>query len=170
MRQPQMKAIVFFIGILGVGYAIGTPIITGLLGASFDAAALANLTAFAFLFAVIMTVILDKPLELELFKWPEKKEKAASSAAPLRTEPVVETSSESTSTADVPPGQLPHLGGEFVPGGLFPHEVPTEHWDADFGDGRQVYEGSELPIWILAGWAVFILWAVVYLLFAVRFA
>jgi len=33
----------------------------------------------------------------------------------------------------------------------------------DFGDGKQVYEGSSLPMWILAGWATFIIWAVVYL-------
>ncbi len=54
---------------------------------------------------------------------------------------------------------------EFVPGGLFPHEVPSEHWQADFGDSRQVYQGSRLPIWLLAGWATFIIWALVYLYF-----
>ena len=48
---------------------------------------------------------------------------------------------------------------------VFPHEAPAEHWEADFGDSKQVYEGTALPIWLLAGWAIFILWAVVYLLF-----
>jgi hypothetical protein len=48
---------------------------------------------------------------------------------------------------------------------MFPHEAPIEHWEADFGDSKQVYEGTALPLWLLAGWAVFILWAVVYLLF-----
>jgi len=46
---------------------------------------------------------------------------------------------------------------------LFPHEEPTEHWDIDFGDSKQTYQGADLPVWILAGWAAFILWAVIYL-------
>ena len=46
---------------------------------------------------------------------------------------------------------------------LFPHDIPTEHWDVDFGNSHDVYEGTALPIWILAGWAAFILWAIVYL-------
>ena len=52
---------------------------------------------------------------------------------------------------------------EVSKGTLFPHEIPSDHWDADFGDSKQVYQGSDLPIWILAGWAAFIIWAVVYL-------
>lgn len=48
---------------------------------------------------------------------------------------------------------------------MFPHESPSDHWDVDFGDGKQVYEGAALPVWILAGWAAFILWAMVYLIF-----
>ncbi len=47
---------------------------------------------------------------------------------------------------------------------LFPYEKATEHWDIDFNDTNKSYEGSELPLWILAGWAMFILWAVVYLI------
>ncbi|ETW94809.1 MAG: hypothetical protein ETSY1_33300 [Candidatus Entotheonella factor] len=54
---------------------------------------------------------------------------------------------------------------ELIQGGLFPHEIPTEHWKADFGDSRQVYQGSRLPVWLLAGWATFIIWALVYLYF-----
>ena len=54
---------------------------------------------------------------------------------------------------------------ELIQGGLFPHEVPGEHWKADFTDSRQVYQGSRLPIWLLAGWATFIIWALVYLYF-----
>lgn len=46
---------------------------------------------------------------------------------------------------------------------LFPHEVPSEHWDVDFSDGEEIYEGTTLPVWLLAGWAIFILWAVIYL-------
>ena len=47
---------------------------------------------------------------------------------------------------------------------LFPHEAPSDHWNVDFGDGKKVYEGSALPVWILAGWAIFILWAMAYLI------
>jgi hypothetical protein len=54
---------------------------------------------------------------------------------------------------------------ELIQGGLFPHEVPSEHWQADFSDSRQVYQGSRLPVWLLAGWATFIIWALVYLYF-----
>lgn len=54
---------------------------------------------------------------------------------------------------------------QFIQGALFPHEVPSEHWNADFSDSKQVYQGSMLPIWILAGWAIFIIWALVYLYF-----
>ncbi len=50
----------------------------------------------------------------------------------------------------------------------FPHDVQVEHWDVDFSDGKQVYEGMALPVWILAGWAIFIIWAVVYLTAGVR--
>lgn len=54
---------------------------------------------------------------------------------------------------------------QFIKGAWFPHEVPTNHWKADFGDPKTVYQGAELPVWILAGWAVFIIWALVYLWF-----
>ena len=47
---------------------------------------------------------------------------------------------------------------------LFPHEAPTEHWDIDYNDSKQSYQGTDLPIWLLAGWAAFIIWAVVYLI------
>jgi hypothetical protein len=50
-----------------------------------------------------------------------------------------------------------------IEGTLFPYEKATEHWDIDFNDTHQSYEGSDLPLWILAGWAMFILWAVIYL-------
>ena len=86
-------------------------------------------------------------------------------------------SGETTSPDDVtPPGiAAPSDAGapvpedayqpELIQGGLFPHEVPSEHWQADFSDSRQVYQGSRLPVWLLAGWATFIIWALVYLYF-----
>lgn len=54
---------------------------------------------------------------------------------------------------------------ELIQGGLFPHEVPSEHWKANSSDSRQMYQGSRLPVWLLAGWATFIIWALVYLYF-----
>lgn len=56
----------------------------------------------------------------------------------------------------------------FVNGALFPHEVPSEHWDADFSDSKQVYQGTTLPLWLLAGWAAFIIWALVYLYYGLN--
>ncbi|HMQ56580.1 MAG TPA: hypothetical protein PKE64_01985 [Anaerolineae bacterium] len=60
-------------------------------------------------------------------------------------------------------GSASEYNPKFIKGALFPHEVPTEHWDADFGDPKKVYQGHDLPMWILAGWATFIIWALVYL-------
>ena len=68
--------------------------------------------------------------------------------------PQTETEAEQTATEYAP---------EMSQTTLFPHEIPSEHWDVDFGDGEEVYEGTTLPIWLLAGWAIFILWAVIYL-------
>ncbi len=88
--------------------------------------------------------------------------------------PEVNPSSDGTPPpeAPTPAGATPDPGPpvdeykpELIQGGLFPHEVPSEHWKADFGDSRQVYQGSTLPIWLLAGWATFIIWALVYLYF-----
>ena len=67
-----------------------------------------------------------------------------------------------------PSSEASEYNPQFVQGALFPHEVPSEHWDADFGDSRQVYQGSDLPLWLLAGWAVFIIWALVYLYFGLK--
>lgn len=52
----------------------------------------------------------------------------------------------------------------------FPYEAQTDHWDADFSNSREVYQGSALPVWILAGWAVFIIWAIIYLMAGARTA
>ncbi len=50
----------------------------------------------------------------------------------------------------------------------FPYAAQSEHWNADFANSKEVYEGSALPLWILAGWAVFIIWAIAYLTIGVR--
>ncbi len=71
---------------------------------------------------------------------------------------------EAQPDAGAPP-PVDEYNPELIQGGMFPHEVPTEHWKADFADSRQVYQGSQLPVWLLAGWATFIIWALVYLYF-----
>ncbi len=78
--------------------------------------------------------------------------------------PPPESSAQPDAPSDSDP-QPDEYKPELIQGGLFPHEVPSEHWKVDFGDNRQVYQGSTLPIWLLAGWATFIIWALVYLYF-----
>jgi hypothetical protein len=165
MRQPTAKAIVFFVGALLVGYALAIPVATAMSQTELTLTSFANITAFAILFAVLLTVWLDKPLELELIKWPEKKPEA-------EQEPTLAPQPQPEEQPQAPPGQaepqpqpsaavqMPQVSSNL----LFPHEPPAEHWDVDFGNSKEVYEGTELPVWILAGWAVFILWAVIYLI------
>jgi hypothetical protein len=86
----------------------------------------------------------------------------ASPAGPEQPEPATQPTAASQPEAKPATGEYKP---ELIPGALFPHEVPSEHWDVDFGDSKQVYQGSDLPIWILAGWATFIIWALVYLYF-----
>ena len=69
------------------------------------------------------------------------------------------TQSEVNEQASEPTGQPGTSAGS----SLFPHDIPTEHWDIDFGDSKQTYQGADLPIWILVGWATFIIWAIIYL-------
>lgn len=90
--------------------------------------------------------------------------------APQSEPPDEQPRDETSSTGPAQPesamqSALNEYQPEFIQGALFPHEVPSEHWNADFGDSQQVYQGSELPVWLLAGWAIFIIWALVYLYF-----
>lgn len=162
MRQPTTKAIVFMIGALAVGYALAIPFVTGALQTPITVTSFANISAFAILFTVVVTIWLDRPLELELIKWPEKKPKVEQppETLPQAIEPPVAPEPVEVEPQQTTNGQIPKI----TPGGLFPHETPTEHWNVDFGDSKQVYEGTDLPVWILAGWAAFIIWAVVYLI------
>ena len=77
---------------------------------------------------------------------------------------------ESDKQPDLPPPfeYLMNRGTSRMPGIIFPYEAASEHWDVDFGNPKEVYEGSDLPLWILAGWAVFIIWAVIYLIVGLR--
>lgn len=138
MRRPTRKAILFFFVTLIIGYAVSFGVMAGLLNTELRLYGFFNLSLVAFLIAFTLLVWLDKPLDLKLFQWPE--------ATP-------EFEEEQPATAK--PGA--------DPGTMFPHEVPSEHWQVDFGDPKQVYQGTDLPIWLLAGWAIFIIWAVVYL-------
>ena len=87
---------------------------------------------------------------------------------PPDEQPRDETPSSESDQPETSPSAAGEYNPQFIQGALFPHEVPSEHWDADFGDSRQVYQGSDLPLWLLAGWAVFIIWALVYLYFGLR--
>jgi hypothetical protein len=105
----------------------------------------------ALLIAVLLLIWLDRPFELKLFDWPEPQPK---------------TDTPRRESGEPDSGQITALEGTDVTvrqGAMFPHEAPSDHWNVDFGNGKQVYQGSDLPIWLLAGWATFIIWAVVYL-------
>ncbi len=147
MRKPTSKAVLFFLLTLGTGYTISWVIMSFLLEAPLRLYGFINLTLVAALIAVLLLIWLDKPFELHLFDWPEEKKKEETE---VKSTP---ETIKATTTAEI----------KVRTGDLFPHEVPSDHWDVDFGDGKQVYEGSTLPMWILAGWATFIIWAVVYL-------
>ncbi len=151
MRRPTKRAILFFLLALGTGYTLSLLVMSLLLDAPLRSYGFFNLTLVAILFASLLMIWLDKPLGLGLFEWREPKPKPKKEPKPALT-------------AEPDTGEVAKIdSAEVSKGAFFPHEIPTEHWDADFGDSKQVYQGSDLPIWILAGWAAFILWAVVYL-------
>lgn len=147
MRQPSPKLIVFFLLAMGAGYGLSYVVMTYVLDTPLRLYGFGNLTAIAFLFAVLMVIWLDKPFDLGFFKWPKPKpqDEQVQTYAQVNLE-------ERDIQIHIPRGSV------------FPHEVPSEHWGVDFGDSKQVYQGAELPMWILAGWAIFIIWAIVYLI------
>jgi hypothetical protein len=149
MRRPTKRAILFFILALGTGYTISWILMSWLLAAPLRLYGYVNLSLVALLIAALLLVWLDKPFELRLFDWPEERP-VDEQKQPVAPEP---ESTETVAVADT----------KVRKGAMFPHEVPSEHWDIDYGDSKQTYQGADLPIWILAGWATFILWAVVYL-------
>ncbi len=151
MRQPSQKLIIFFIVALGAGFAVSFGIMNLILDAPLRLYGYLNLTVVALLVAALLVIWFDKPMELGLFKWPAPKPKVESSHV------VARSSAGSDSSEVEPPVVTISKGG-------FPHEKPTDHWDINFGDSEQVYQGTDLPAWILAGWAAFIIWAVIYLI------
>ena len=160
MNQPKLKALVFFIGMLLVGYALAIPLFTAVFQMLVGPVLFLNLTACAILFAVVMTILLDRPMELELFKWPEKKPDInPEQFLPPLPSPTVESQPEVAPQPVTPIQSTEPTASQR----LFPHDTPTEHWNIDFGDSKQAYQGSDLPVWILAGWAIFIIWSILYL-------
>jgi hypothetical protein len=80
-----------------------------------------------------------------------------------------------TPTPDAAPAPLDAPAAESTPaygteleGTYFPYIDNARHWDVDFNDTHQSYEGDALPGWLLAGWAAFIVWAIAYLILALR--
>ncbi len=151
MRRPTQRAILFFLLALGTGFTISWIMMNFLLGAPLRLYGYVNLTMVAVLIAVLLLIWLDRPFELKLFDWPEPKPQPE---ADRQRRPAPER--EPTEIEVVQSSQV-------VKGSMFPHEVPSEHWQVDYGDSKQTYQGTDLPIWLLAGWATFIIWAVVYL-------
>lgn len=151
MRQPSQKLIIFFIVALGAGYAVSFGIMTFILDAPLRLYGFDNLTLVALLVAGLLLVWFDKPMELGLFKWPASKPKTEQTVQAVQTSASIDPASAAMQVSS-------------PKGTVFPYEPPTEHWDVNFGDSKQVYQGTDLPVWILAGWAAFIIWAVVYLI------
>lgn len=150
MRRPTPKAILFFLLALGTGYTLSWIIMSGLLAAPLRLYGFANLSLVALLIAIVLLIWADKPFDLNLFEWPAEKTTTPRTETPPAPQPDT--------------GQATILQPPEVPkGAMFPHEVPSEHWNVDFGNSKQTYEGTDLPIWLLAGWATFIIWAVIYL-------
>lgn len=152
MRQPTQKLIIFFIVALGAGFAVSFGIMTYVLDAPLRLYGFLNLAVIALLVAGLLVVWFDKPMELGLFKWPADKPKVEAASSQTVRSSAPAASSDSSAQVNIPKGSG------------FPHETPTDHWDINFGDSEQVYQGTDLPVWILAGWAAFIIWAVVYLI------
>jgi cytochrome c2 len=73
MRRPNPFLIVTFLVGLGLGYAAAWGIMLGL-NVEFRRFGFLNLTAIAFLVAVVLILVLDSPLNLRAFDWPEVKE------------------------------------------------------------------------------------------------
>jgi len=150
VRRPTQKAILFFGLALGTGFTVSWIVMNFILGAPLRLYGFINLFMVALLIAILLMIWLDRPFELKLFEWPEpqaepeeKRQTPAPQVEPAETEMV--------------------QSARIVKGSMFPHELPSEHWDVDFGDSKQTYQGTALPIWLLAGWAAFIIWAVIYL-------
>lgn len=73
MRRPSSRLIITFLISLAVGYAVSWGVMVGL-GAQYRFYGFFNLTAIAFLVAVLIVVVLDGPLNLRTFDWPAEEE------------------------------------------------------------------------------------------------
>lgn len=155
----NQKTIIFFVLALLAGYAVSFGLMEGLLGAPLRLYGFGNLTLVAFLVAILLVLWLDKPFELGIFKWPTSKPKDKDQNKDSKPEARMLRMEELKPGEAFGSVQQPQLR----PGILFPHELPGEHWDTDFGDSKKVYQGADLPLWILAGWAAFIIWGIAYL-------
>lgn len=155
----NQKTIIFFVLALLAGYAVSFGLMEGLLGAPLRLYGFWNLTLVAVLVAILLVLWLDKPFELGIFKWPPSKPKDQDKGRESKPE------SRMLRMEELKPGEAPGFFQQpaLRPGILFPHEMPSEHWETDFGDSKKVYQGADLPLWILAGWAAFIIWGIAYL-------
>lgn len=158
MRRPSPKLLLIFLVSIGAGYGLAFLMMSFVLQVTTREFSFWWLTTVAILFAMLLIFILDGPLELHTFDWPEEpeqKEPSPTEQVPQHTEAPIQ------GTTDIlPPQQDAPSSAAFS----FPYETQAEHWEVDFSDSKETYEGADLPIWLLAGWAAFIIWAVVYLI------
>ena len=151
----QAKLLIFILAAIIASFGITFLIIDVFLGQSIVAYGVGKFSFIAvsilFLF-IALAALFDGPLGLGLLAGLE-----------TTAEPAVKTTADTTIPEQAagyqPPAEAP--GQSRLD---FPYEAQTEHWEIDFGDSHKTYEGSELPLWLLAGWAAFILWAVAYLI------
>ncbi len=74
MRRPSTRLIIATIVSLAVGYGVSWAIMVGLLEAPYRLYGFGNLTIVALLFAFLLVVFLDRPLNLRTFDWPKADE------------------------------------------------------------------------------------------------
>jgi hypothetical protein len=141
MKGISLRAIMLFFISIAAGYGAMVVIVAVILGHDPREYNFGTLTLLALVIGALLMVIFRTLFELDLTEL-------------TGTQRGVEY--EFTETGELVPKQPRQP--------LFPYEEPSEHWDIDFGDSKQTYQGAELPIWLLAGWAIFILWAIIYLM------
>jgi cytochrome c oxidase subunit 2 len=75
MRRPSTRLIITFLISLTIGYAVSWVIMVGVLATEFRLYGLTNLSVVAFLIASLIIIVLDAPLKLRTFDWPQVEEK-----------------------------------------------------------------------------------------------
>ena len=165
MRRPTGKIVLFFLVFLAAGYGAALITMTLVLNVSPREFGFGWQTAIAIAVACILMILFDNYLELHLFEWPEEKppEPPEPPEPSKPSAPPAEAAQSSPGASVQPPSAPPQPSDSQAAAFGFPYETQGDHWEVDFSDSSETYEGTELPMWILAGWAAFVIWAVAYL-------